>query len=80
LDAQDQLGLKFEVEKIIMDQADEEIKKQEDEEEPLDLEEIMQGLKEPINMESKEQVMNESYFTLRLKDSYKLYTFRNKHV
>lgn len=57
----------------------EEIKKfnqNEEEEEPLDLDEIMEGLKEPINMESKDQVMNESYFTLRLKDSYKLYTFR----
>ena len=51
-----------------------------EEEEPLDLEEIMGNMHEPLNMESKAKVMNESYFTLRMKDSYRLYTMRHKHV
>jgi len=52
----------------------------EEEEEPLDLEEIMATMKEPLNMESHDAVMNENYFTLRMKDSYRLYTMRHKHV
>lgn len=31
-------------------------------------------------METNDEVMNESYFNLRLKDHYKIYTFKNKHV
>jgi hypothetical protein len=53
---------------------------EEEDEEPLDLEEIMGNMHEPLNMESKEKVMNENYFTLRMKDSYRLYTMRHKHV
>ena len=52
----------------------------EEEDEPLDLEEIMGNMQEPLNMESKDAVMNENYFTLRMKDSYRLYTMRHKHV
>jgi hypothetical protein len=40
----------------------------------------MGNMIEPMNMESHDAVMNENYFTLRMKDSYRLYTMTHKNV
>lgn len=42
----------------------------------------MAGLKDPksLNMETNDEAMNENYFNLRMKDHYKIYSFKNKNV
>ena len=91
MDARDSVGLDFTVEKILIDDESKGASKNNKskskngqdsgDDEPLDIDEMMAGLQEPIRMhDSNDQVMNESYFNLRMKDHYKIYTFKNKHV
>ena len=80
------MGLEFDTEKILVDEessnTDENNKNQKvvDDEDPLDLDEIMAGLQTPINMQTNDEVMNENYFSLRMKNHIKLYTFKNNNV
>ena len=77
-------NLECTIQKVYQDEEVEEkavVSGDEEEGEPLDLDEIMADLQTPLNMkDNSHQVMNESYFSLQVKDHYKVYTFKNKNI
>ena len=53
---------------------------EDEDDEPLDMEQVMANLETPLNMNKANTKLDESYFKLKMKEHFKIYTFQRKDI